>query len=148
MFGLLGVYHVPSPAKYFSTFSFCLDCCVWGALSAGWKSWFLLIVDSAPCGWSWTSDLSRFPGWGNLCLCSGGWSWISPLWSAMKCPTVSFWVSMGFVWLWEAHLLMLRVMFLFCRRISLMCLALELAGSKVEPGFSAGIETFGWALVY
>ena len=29
-----------------------------------------------------------------------------------------------------------------------MCLVLELAGSRVEPGFSAGIETFGWALVY
>ena len=111
-------------------------------LQAG-RSLFLLIVDSAPCGWSWTSDLSRFPGWGNLCLCSGGWSWISPLWSTIKCPVVGFWVSLGFVWLWEAHLLMLRVMFLFCWRISMMCLALELVGSRVEPGFSVGIETLG-----
>ena len=24
-------------AEYFSAFSFCLDCCVWGSLSLGWK---------------------------------------------------------------------------------------------------------------
>ena len=27
--------------------------------------------------------------------CSGGWSWISSLWSSMKCPVVSFEMSMG-----------------------------------------------------
>ena len=27
--------------------------------------------------------------------CSGGWSWISSLWSAMKCPVVSFEMCMG-----------------------------------------------------
>ena len=32
---------------------------------------FLLTVESAPCGWGWTRGLSRFPGWGNLCLCFG-----------------------------------------------------------------------------
>ena len=32
-----------------------------------------------------------------LCGCSGGWSWISSRWSAMKCPVVSFEVSMGLV---------------------------------------------------
>ena len=32
---------------------------------------------------------------GDLHLCSGGWSWISSLWSAIKCPVVSFWVFMG-----------------------------------------------------
>ena len=25
-----------------------------------------------------------------MCQCSGGWSWISSLWSAMKCLVVSF----------------------------------------------------------
>jgi len=30
-------YHVPLPAEYFSAVSFCLDCCAWGSLSAGWK---------------------------------------------------------------------------------------------------------------
>ena len=32
------------------------------------------------------------------CLCSHEWSWISSLWSAKKCPVVSFGVSMGLVW--------------------------------------------------
>ena len=45
----------------------------------------------------WTSGLSSFPGYGSLCQCSGVWSWISSLWSAMKCPVVSFEVSMGLV---------------------------------------------------
>ena len=30
-------YHVSSHAEYFSAFSVCLDCCVWGALSVGGK---------------------------------------------------------------------------------------------------------------
>ena len=38
LFGFVGIYHVPLPAKYFSAFSFYLNCCVWGALSVGWKS--------------------------------------------------------------------------------------------------------------
>ena len=33
----MGIYHVPLPAEYFSAFSFCLDFCVWGGLSVGWK---------------------------------------------------------------------------------------------------------------
>ena len=36
-FGLVGIYHAPLHAEYFSAFSFCLDCCVWGDLSVGWK---------------------------------------------------------------------------------------------------------------
>ena len=108
------VCHVPSPAEYFSAFLFCLDYCVWGALSAGW---FLLIVKSAPCVWGWNSGLSNFFGLGNLHLGSGGWSWISSLWSAMKCPVVSFVVSMGLAWLWAACLSMFRVVFLFFWRI-------------------------------
>ena len=36
-FGLVGIYHVPLQAEYFSAFSSCLDCCVWGGLSVGWK---------------------------------------------------------------------------------------------------------------
>ena len=35
----------------------------------------------------------------NQCQCSGGWSWISPLWSAMKCPVITFEMSVGLVWL-------------------------------------------------
>ena len=32
---------------------------------------------------------------GKLVLVSGGWSWISSLWSAMKCPVMSYEMSMG-----------------------------------------------------
>ena len=48
--------------------------------------------------------LSRFPGLGSLCWYSGGWSWISSLWSAMKCPVMSYEMSMGLVCLWEANM--------------------------------------------
>ena len=54
---------------------------------------------------------------------------------------VSFGESIGQAWLREAHLLMFSVVFLFCWRISLMCLALELVGSLVEFGFRVGMET-------
>jgi len=77
------------------------------------------------------------------CICFGGWSCISSLWSAMKCPVVSFGVSMCLVWLWTAYLLMLRVVFLLCWRLSMVCLALKLVGSWVELGFSVGMEAFG-----
>ena len=33
----MGIYHVPLPVEYFSAFSPCLDCCVWGGLSVFWK---------------------------------------------------------------------------------------------------------------
>ena len=65
----------------------------------------------------------------------------------MKCPVVSFEVSMGLVWLFAACILMLRVMFLCFCRISLVCLALKLLGSWVELGFRVGMEAFGRALV-
>ena len=51
------------------------------------------------------------------------------LWSAMKCILVRFGVSMRLAWLWAVHLLKFRVVFLFCWRISFVCLALELVGS-------------------
>jgi len=37
LFGLVGIYHVPLPAEYFSAFSPYLDCCAWGALSVFWQ---------------------------------------------------------------------------------------------------------------
>ena len=61
----------------------------------------------------------------------------------MKCPVMSFLVSMGLVWLWAACILMLRAVFLLCWRISMVCLALELVGSWVELGFSVDREAFG-----
>ena len=54
-------------------FHFCLDCCVWGALSEGWKFIVPLILESVPSGWGWTSGLSRFLGWESfLCVLVGG----------------------------------------------------------------------------
>ena len=61
----------------------------------------------------------------------------------MKCPVVSFGVSTGLAWLWAACVLLFRVVFLFCWRISMVCLALELVGSWVELDFSVGLEAFG-----
>ena len=61
----------------------------------------------------------------------------------MKCPVVSFSVSVGLAWLWAACILVLGAVFLCCWRISVVCLALELVGFWVELGFSAGMEGFG-----
>ena len=33
----MGIFHVPLPAEYFSAFSSCLDCCVWGGLYVFWQ---------------------------------------------------------------------------------------------------------------
>ena len=65
----------------------------------------------------------------------------------MKCPVVSFGVSMDLAWLWAACLLVLRAVFLLCWRISVVCLALGLIGSWVELGFSVGTESFGLGLI-
>ena len=65
---------------------------------------------------------------------------------SLKCNEVfssEFRVSMGLAWFWEACLLMLKAVFLFCWRISVVCLALELFDSWVELGFSVGMEAFG-----
>ena len=51
---------------------------------------FLLTVEVLPSGWGWMIGLSRFPGLGILCWCSGAWNWISSLWSGMECPVMSF----------------------------------------------------------
>ena len=59
----------------------------------------------------------------------------------LKCPLVCFGVSVGLAWLWTAHLLMFRVVFLFCWRISVVCLPVEFVGSCVELGFSVGVKT-------
>ena len=33
----MGIYPVPLPAEYFSAFSSCLHCCVWGGHSVFWQ---------------------------------------------------------------------------------------------------------------
>ena len=147
LFGVVGIYPVPLPDEYFSAFSSCLDCCIWGGLSVFWQ-----FVVPLYCGGS--SLWVGLDGWlvkvswlGSLCWCSGEWSWISSLWSVMKCPVMSFEMSMGLVWLWAACILKLRAMILCCWRICVVCLALGLVGSWVVFGFSVGMEAFGWFLI-
>ena len=52
------------------------------------------------------------------------------------CPVVSFVVFMDLAWLWRACLLMLRAVFLFCGRISMVYLAVDLVGSWVDRFFT------------
>ena len=47
LFGLLGIYPVPLPAGYFSAFSSCLYCCIWGGVSV-----FCRLVVPLYCGGS------------------------------------------------------------------------------------------------
>ena len=49
---------------------------------------------------------------------------------------------MGLVRLLASCIFVLRVMFLLCWRISLLCLALKLVCSWVELGFSVGMQAF------
>ena len=60
----------------------------------------------------------------------------------MKCPVMSYEMSMVLKWLWAACSLELRAVFLCCWRICLVCLALELVGSCVVLDFSVGMEAF------
>ena len=81
-------------------------------------------------------------GLGKLGQCSGGWCWISSLWSARECPVMSYEMSMGLELLWAACILKLRAVFLCCWRICMICLALELVGPWVVLGFSVDMEAF------
>ena len=81
-------------------------------------------------------------GLGKLGQCSGGWCWISSLWSIMKCQVMSSEISMGLERLWAACILKLRAMFLCCWKICVVGLVLELVGPWVVLGFSVGMEAF------
>ena len=60
----------------------------------------------------------------------------------MKCPVMSYEMSMVLEQLWAVCVLELRAVFLCCWRICLVCLALELVGPWVVLGFSVGMEAF------
>ena len=60
----------------------------------------------------------------------------------MKCPVMSYEMSVGLVFLWASCILKLRAMFLCCWRIFMVCLSLEFVGPWVVLGFSAGMEAF------
>ena len=69
-FGLVSIYHVPLPDEYFSVFSSCLDCYVWGGLSICWK--FLPVggVDEWLVKDSWLGKLVLVFWWVELGLFS------------------------------------------------------------------------------
>ena len=58
-------------------------------------------------------------------------------------PSSEFWGVHGFGMALRRTSLMFRVVFLFCLKSSMVCLALDLVGSWVVLGFSVGVETFG-----
>ena len=65
----------------------------------------------------------------------------------MKCPVMSYEMSMVWEYLWAACILKLRAVFLCCWRICVVCLALELVGPWVVLGFSVGMEAFDGLLL-
>ena len=60
----------------------------------------------------------------------------------MKCPAMSYEMSVGLKYLWAACIFKLRAVFLCCCRIFLVCLALELVGPWVVLRFSVHMEVF------
>ena len=60
----------------------------------------------------------------------------------MKCPVMSYEMSMVLGLHWAVCIWELRAMFLCCWRICLVCLALELVAPWVVLGFSVGMEAF------
>ena len=60
----------------------------------------------------------------------------------MKCPVMSFEMSVNLVRLWAACILKLKAMFLCCWRICVVSLTLELVVPWVVLGFSISMEAF------
>jgi len=60
----------------------------------------------------------------------------------MKCPVMSYKMSVGLERLWAACILKLRAVFLCCWRVFMVCLALELVGPLMVLGFRVGMEAF------
>ena len=92
----MGIYPVPLPAEYFSAFSTCLYCRVWGGLSVFWQFVVTLYCGSSLLwvgldGWlvkvSWLGKLVSVFWWVELDFFS--------FWSAMKCPVMSYEMSVG-----------------------------------------------------
>ena len=71
----------------------------------------------------------------------------------MKCPVMSYEMSMVLEYLWAAYIWKLRAVFLAtqenanCWRICMVRLALELVGLWVVLGFSVGMEAFDGLLL-
>ena len=139
----MDIYPVPLTAEYSSISSSCLYCRVWGGLSVFCGSlWSSLYCGDSSLWMELYRWLVKVSWLRKLGQCSGGWSWISSLWSAMKCPVMSYEISVVLEQLWTACILELRDVFLYCWIICMVCLALELVGPWVVLGFSVGMEAF------
>ena len=90
----------------------------------GVDQWFVKV--------SWLEELVSVFSWAELDRFSLGHDEVS---------ISEFWDVYGFSIALGSHLLVFRVMFLFCWRISMMFLALDLIGSWVELGFFIGMES-------
>ena len=86
----MGIFHVPLLVGYFSAFSSCLDCCVWGGLSVFCRSVVLFYCEDFT-QWVGLDDWLLKVSWlGKLVSVFDVWNLISSLWSAMECPVMSF----------------------------------------------------------
>ena len=113
-----GFYLDPSPAWYFSVFTFCLIFCVWCLLYSGYRD---VVLASGLCPW-WVRLV------GGLCRLRGGGVCVWVLADGGDFPSVSgdvmwhvratsgdvFWVLVGLVWLQAICLLTAEFVFLFC----------------------------------
>ena len=64
----------------------------------------------------------------------------------LECNEVSsseFWGFYGSSMTFGSSILMIRVVFLLCWRIIVVCLSLDLVDSWMKLGFSVGVETLG-----
>ena len=89
----MGIYHVPLLAKYFSVFSSCSYCYVWGGLSIFWQFVFPLYCGGSSL-WVRLDEWFVKVSWlGTLVLVF--W-WVELNLFSMECQVVSFEVSLGF----------------------------------------------------
>ena len=96
LFGFVGFYHVPLPAEYFSAFSSCLGCCVWGELSVCWKFVVPLYCGVSPLWVGLEEWLVKVFWLGRLVL---GFWWVELDLFSLECNEVSrseFWGVYGF----------------------------------------------------
>ena len=96
-FGLVGIYPVPLPSGYFSTF-YLVYIAVFGvAFPYSGSSWFLFIVEVPHHEWGWTGGLSKVSWLGKLV--SVFW-WVELDFFSLECNEVSsneFEMSVGLV---------------------------------------------------
>ena len=126
-FGLVDFDHVSSPVGYFFAFSFCLISCVWGLLSGGWRIiiplnfgiWFLGVeLEQCLLKVFWLGELVSVLWRMELDLISLESSAVS---GNEFCSVFGFGMALGIL------SSVFKVVFLFCWRISVVCLALELS---------------------